>query len=131
MDLSFEPPEPPGADWPDFVRLSYGYNEGLPDDFAKDKAEAYPNGHLGWLVRMGYHLITRLDEQTPRVSDEAVVMAAVLYDLEVERSLPHEDEVMEIIDTLKGQVLEHLRTCQLPTGATVYSDEEALSVLRR
>lgn len=133
LDLSFEPPEPPPhREWPDYVRLTYGHVPGLPDDLADENEKAYPLGYLGWMIRMGYHLTSLIDERTTRISDEAVLAAALLHDLQTERRRHRErPEAVELLDELQGRLLAQLRRHSLPTGVGVYRPEEAAAVLDR
>ncbi|GGS44823.1 hypothetical protein [Deinococcus knuensis] len=129
VNLNMEPPEPGGyRDWPRFVRHSYGANEGLTD--GKENGEAYPYGYLGWFVRMGHHVASLIDEHTGRTDDAAVLAAALLLDVEAERSSQADHpEGLALLDEVQALLLKTLRQYSLPTGALLYDADEAAMVL--
>lgn len=131
-NLSFEPPEPPPHRvWPEYVRLTYGSPSGVELDDTVESDRQTGRQYLGWMIRMGYHLIGRIGEQTTRTSDEAVLSVALLLDLQNERdSADDEPGGLAMLDELQGRLLAQLRRHSLPTGIVDYENDEGLAVLR-
>lgn len=129
VNLNMEPPEPGGdRAWPEFVRHSYGSNEGLTDD--KQNSETYPHGYLGWFIRMGHHVASLIGEHTGRTDDVAVLAAALLGDMEEERRMQREHpEGLALLEEVQGLLLGKLRQFSLPVGPRLYDADEAASVL--
>lgn len=129
-NLMFEPPEPPPhRPWPEYVCLTYGYPSGVTLENSAENDRQFGLGYLGWMIRMGYHLIGRISEQTRSTSDEAVLSVALLLDLQTERSfLKEESGGGELLDELRGQLLAQLRRYSLPTGVVDYQDDDALAI---
>ncbi|WP_058980113.1 hypothetical protein [Deinococcus grandis] len=129
MNLNMEPPEPAGdRAWPEFVRHSYGSNEGLTDD--TQNSEAYPYGYLGWFIRMGHHVASLIGAHTGRTDDAAVLAAALLGDMDEERDMQREHpEGLALLDEVQGLLLGKLRQFSLPVGPLLYDADEAVSVL--
>ncbi|MBZ9715618.1 hypothetical protein [Deinococcus multiflagellatus] len=133
VSLHFEPPEPPGErDWPPYVRLTYGAYLHVYTSAPLTTEPPYPEEHLGRLIRLGYHVLGLLTEQTGRLSDEAVLAVAVLKDLEEERQVrPAGSEVATLLEEIQALLVARLRTLSLPTGAGLYSAADAAAVVAR
>lgn len=129
MNLNVEPPEPGGdRAWPDFVRHSYGSNEGLTD--GKENSETYPYGYLGWFIRMGHHVASLIGAHTGRMDDAAVLAAALLGDMDEERHMQRSHpEGLALLDEVQALLLGKLRQFSLPVGPLLYDADEAASVL--